>query len=244
MENTIAFGEGAIGQYSEALETLQHPLQVYERIAAVDPKNGTNTRRRMNVYRTLAMNHLALGKKNEALADYRKVVELSSGLIALDPSKVSNYVIGAEAQGRAAKLLASEGRMDEAALYAKASVATLKRIADQPDAAAQNLSEAAIVLMVTPIPSLRDYPRALGYAKRAYELSGGKEPGAIVYLAQAYAMNGDATHALETVQHGLTLIAPPPPGQKPSEVRKTLEDQLRGIRILIQTGRLPADFNQ
>ena len=244
MENMIAFGQAEIGRYREALETLQHPREVYERIAAEDPKNGTNTRRRMNVYRTLAMIQLALGNKNEALADYRKVIDLADGLIAIDPSKTSNFVIGAEAQGRAAKVLASQGRMDEASRYAKASIDTLTRIAERPDAAAQNLSEAAIVLMVTPVESLRDYPRALRYAQRAYHLSGGKDPGAIVYLAQAYAMNGNAAKALETVQHGLALVAPPPAGQKPSEARRTLEDQLRDIHIWIKTGRLPADFNQ
>lgn len=210
----------------------------------MDPKNGTNTRRLMNVYRTLGMIHSNLGNKRDALADYRKVVELAGGLIALDPSKASNFVIGAEAQGRAAKLLAADGRMDEAAQYAKASIDTLKRIADRPDAAAQNLSEAAIVLMVTPIQSLRDYPRALRYARRADELAGGKEPGAVIYLAQAYANNGDAEKALETVQRGLAFVAPAPAGQKPSEVRKSLEDELRDIRILIKTGHLPPGFNQ
>jgi tetratricopeptide (TPR) repeat protein len=244
METMIAFGQAQIGQNAEALQTLEHPRELYDRLAAVDPKNGTNTRRRMNVYRTLAMIQLSLGNKSEALADYRKVVELTNGLIAIDPSKVSNFVIGAEAQGRAAKLLAAEGRMDEAAQYAKTSIDTLKRIADRPDAAAQNLSEAAVVLMVTPIRGLRDYPRALLYAKRADQLSGGKEPGAIIYLAQAYANTGDAPKALATVERGLALVAPSPPGQKPSEVRKALEDEQRDIRILIKTGRLPVRFNE
>jgi hypothetical protein len=63
-------------------------------------------------------------------------------------------------------------------------------------------------------------------------------------LAQAYANNGDAAKALETVQRGLAFVAPTPPGEKPSEVRKTLEDQLRDIQILIKTGHLPPDFNQ
>ncbi len=244
MENMIAFGEAQIGEYADALRMLEHPRQVYDRTATVDPKNATNARRRMNVYRTLAMVQLALGNKNEALSDYQKLIDLSNALAAIDPSKASNFVIGAEAQGRAAKILASEGRMDQAAQYSKASIATLERIADQPDAAAQNLSEAAIVLMATPIAALRDYRRALGYAQRAYDLSGGKEPGAIVYLAQAYANNGEASKALETVERGLALVPPPPPGAQPSEVRKTLEDQARDIKILIQTGRLPAGFNQ
>ncbi len=244
METMIAFGEAEIGRNAEALQTLQHPRQVYEQMAAVDPKNGTNTRRRINVYRTLGMIQLNLGNKREALADYRKVIELTNGLIAIDPSKVSNFVLGAEAQGRAAKLLADQGQMDEATQFAKASIATLNRIADRPDAAAQNLSEAAVVLMETPIHSLRDYPRALRYAKRADELSGGKEPGAVIYLAQAYANTGDAAKALETVQRGLAFVPPTEPGQKPSEVRKALEDELRDIQILIKTGHLPATFNE
>jgi hypothetical protein len=75
-------------------------------------------------------------------------------------------------------------------------------------------------------------------------LSGGKEPGAIIYLAQAYANTGDAPKAMETVERGLALVAPAPPGQKPSEVRKALEDEQRDIGILIKTGTLPAGFNQ
>jgi non-specific serine/threonine protein kinase/serine/threonine-protein kinase len=244
METIIAFAQAQLGQDTEALHTLERPREVYEKLAEVDPKNGTNTRRRMSLYRTLAMIQLNLGNKREALGDYRKVIELASGLIALDPSKASNFVISAEAQGRAAKLLAADGKMDEARQYAKASIDTLERIADRPDAAAQNLSEAAIVLMVTPIQSLRDYPRALQYARRADQLSGGKEPGAVIYLAQAYANNGDAAKALETVRRGLAFVAPAAPGQKPSEVRKTLEDELRDIQILIKTGHLPPGFNQ
>ena len=218
---------------------------MYEQVAAADPKNGTNTKKENSTFTgPWPWFQANLGNKREALADYLKVVELTNALIAIDPSKVSNLVIGAEAQGRVAKLLAAEGRMDQATQYAKSSIATLSQIADRPDAAAQNLSEAAVVLMETPVPSLRDYARALRYAKRADELSGGKEPGAIIYLAQAYANTGDPEKALATVRRGLALVAPPAPGQKPSEVRQALEDDQRDIQILMKTGRLPAGFNQ
>ena len=42
------------------------------------------------------------------------MIELEDGLVAIDPSKVSNIVIRAEAQGQAAILLAAAGRMAEA----------------------------------------------------------------------------------------------------------------------------------
>jgi tetratricopeptide (TPR) repeat protein len=244
METMIAFAEAQIGDFAAGLATLEPARQFYERMAAADPKNATNTRRRINVCRTRAMINLGLGHKDAALDDYRKLIGLTSALIAVDPSKTSNYVLRGEAQGRAAKILASQGRMDQAGDYAKASIEGLERVADRPDAAQQNLSEAAIVLMTAPVMSLRDYARALGYAKRADELGGGKSPEAIAYLAQAYADTGDARKALETIQRALALVAPPPPGQKPSDTRQTLEDELRGIQILLATGHLPKDFNK
>jgi tetratricopeptide (TPR) repeat protein len=244
METMIAFAEAQVGDFAAGLATLEPARQFYERMAAADPKNATNTRRRINVCRTRAMINLGLGHKDAALDDYRKLIGLASALIAVDPSKTSNYVLRGEAQGRAAKILASQGHMDQAGDYAKASIEGLERVADRPDAAQQNLSEAAIVLMTAPVMSLRDYARALGYAKRADELGGGKSPEAVAYLAQAYANTGDARKALETIQRALALVAPPPPGQKPSDTRQTLEEELRGIQILLATGRLPKDFNK
>jgi tetratricopeptide (TPR) repeat protein len=98
--------------------------------------------------------------------------------------------------------------------------------------------------MVSPVLSLRDYPRALRYAKRADELSNGKEPTALAYLAMAYANNGDGRQALEAVERGLSLVPGPKPGEKASDARQNLENEKRDIQIFINTGKLPADFNQ
>jgi tetratricopeptide (TPR) repeat protein len=190
------------------------------------------------------MIELGLGNKDAALDDYRKLIGLANGLIAVDASKPSNYVLRGEAEGRASKILAEEGRMPEARQYATQSIDSLESIADRPDAAQQNLSEAAIMLMSAPVVTLRNYPRALDYARRADELGGGKSPEAIAYLAQAYANTGNAQKALETIQRGLSLVAPAPPGQKPSDTRQTLEDEYRDIEILAQTGHLPPGFNK
>ena len=76
------------------------------------------------------------------------------------------------------------------------------------------------MLMVTPIQSLRHYPRALSYAKRAYDLLGGKEPRAIVYLTQAYPNNEAAAKPLETVRRGLALVPRRrPPKNRPKFTR-------------------------
>jgi serine/threonine protein kinase len=244
METMIAFGQAQMGEFKEALAMLEPARRFYENMAIADPKNGTNTRRRINVSRTHAMIELGLGNKDAALDDYRKLIGLANGLIAVDASKPSNYVLRGEAEGRASKILAEEGRMPEARQYATESIDSLESIADRPDAAQQNLSEAAIMLMSAPVVTLRNYSRALDYARRADELGGGKSPEAIAYLAQAYANTGDAQKALETIQRGLSLVAPAPPGEKPSDTRQTLEDEYRDIKILAQTGHLPPGFNK
>ncbi len=244
METMIGFAQEQIGEHAAALATLAGPVAVYEQIATVDPKNATNDRRRMNVYRTRGLIYSNLGNKAGALADYRRFIALADGLIAVDPSKTSNFVLRGEVQGKVSKILASEGRMQEAAQYARASIDSLTAIAERPDAAMQNLCEAAFMLMTAPVESLRNYSRALAYSKRADTLAGGKSPEAIAYLAQAYANTGDANNAMTTIQRGLVLVAPPPPGEKPSDTRQTLEDEARDIKVLAQTGHLPAGFNQ
>ena len=50
------------------------------------------------------------------------------------------------------------------------------------------------------IPSLRDYPAALRFALRADQLAAGKNPAALGYLAEAYALNKDFPQAVEAAE--------------------------------------------
>ena len=103
--------------------------------------------------------------------------------------------------------------MSEAAPYAKASIDYLKEVAERPDAAPQYLSEASIVLMVTPVLSLRDYPRALSYAKRADELAKGKDYEAVITIWPGLRQRRRCGKALQTVKRGLTIVPPPAAGR-------------------------------
>ena len=84
-----------MGQYAEAIATLQRPREILDGLALIDPKNATNARRRANLYGTLALIQLNLKHNAEALADYRKVIEIWDGLVAVDPSKLAYRVIRA-----------------------------------------------------------------------------------------------------------------------------------------------------
>jgi len=244
LESAVGFAEQRMGHYPEALAALERARQILDAQAVVDPRNASNEARRGNLYLTRAQIYMKMRKRSEGLADYLKVIEIYSGMVAVDPKKTSSRMIRAVCEAFASRLLLEQGRTSDGAKYAKDGLDDLENLADQPGATAQYLREASIALMVTPIPALRDYPRALRYALRADELSNGKEPTAVAYLAMAYANTGDAPKALETVERGLAIVPAAAPGQNPSEARLNLENELRDIKILIKTGKLPPGFNQ
>ncbi len=225
-----------MGQYEEALSALERPREIADSFAAADPKNATKAGARAGLYITRANIHLALRQKQEALDDYLTAIRIYDGMVAVDPARTSSRMIRASCEAFVARMLAKQGRMAEAGKLAKAGIDDLENLADRPNATAQYLDEASIALMVTPVMSLRDYPRALRYAQQADEISHGREATALAYLAMAYANVGEAEKALDTVQRGLAMVPAPPPGQKPSQARENLENELRDIRILIRTG--------
>ncbi len=238
----LAWSRQRLGDYNQTLVTLARPREILERLAEIDPKNATNFRRIAAVCELSSAIHQWRREYLAGVEDLRKEIAVWDRLIAIDPSKPSNYMLRATCQGVVAKWLAGAGRMDEAAPYAQASIAYLTGVAEWPDATPPVLDEASIVLMVTPVLSLRDYPRALKYAQQADELSHRKDV-ALTYLAMAYANTGQAARALETVRRELALVPAPAPGQHASAARMNLEKEEHDIQTLIRTGKLPADFN-
>ena len=180
----IAFCEVETGRFKEAIPTLQPAQEILDRLAAADPKNATNALRRVNLYRTRAFAYQYSEQYQNSSADFRKAIEILDGMIATDPAKQSNRMVRAELQGKLAQMLAKDGHMKEAAQATKAGQDYFKEIAERPDAAPQNLKEAASALITSPTPGLLDFPRALRYAQRADALAKGKDTGAIFYIAQ------------------------------------------------------------
>jgi tetratricopeptide (TPR) repeat protein len=181
------------------------------------------------------------GATKEAIADYRKTIGILDGMIATDPAKLSNRLVRAELQQKLAQMMVKDGQIAEAEQITKASLQFWTEVAERPDAAPQNLKEAASAFIAGAIPSLLDYRRALGHAQRADQLANGKDLGAIFYIAQCYEQLGDGPKALEAVERGLATFPPLATGEKPSRNRLLMEKHQRRIQVLIKTGRLPKD---
>ncbi len=237
----IGFCQEETGQNEEAIATLAPAQEILDRLAAADPKNATNALRRVNLYRTRAFAHQYLGHTKEAIADYRKTIEILDGMIATDPAKLSTRLVRAELQQKIALMLVKDGQTAEAERITKTSLQFWTEVAERPDAAPQNLKEAASAFIGGAIPSLLDYRRALAYAQRADQLANGKDFGAIFYIAQCYEQLGDGPKALEAVERAMATFSPLAPGEKPSRNRLLLEKHQRRIQVLIKTGHLPKD---
>jgi serine/threonine protein kinase/tetratricopeptide (TPR) repeat protein len=237
----IGFCQEETGLYAEAIATLAPAQEILDRLAAADPKNATNALRRVNLYRTRAFANQYAGHTKEAIADYRQTIGILDGMIATDPAKLSNRLVRAELQQKLAQMLVKDGQIAEAEQITKSSLQFWTEVAERPDAAPQNLKEAASAFIAGAIPSLLDYRRALGYAQRADQLANGKDFGAIFYIAQCYEQLGDGPKALEAVERGLATLPPLATGEKPSRNRLLMEKHQRRIQVLIKTGRLPKD---
>jgi tetratricopeptide (TPR) repeat protein len=69
------------------------------------------------------------------------------------------------------------------------------------------LRQTARVLATTPDDTLRNGAEAVTLARKAVDLSGGKEPSILETLAAAYAEQRQFPEALDTAQRALTLAA-------------------------------------
>ncbi len=85
--------------------------------------------------------------------------------------------------------------------------------AEDPDASAQVLNEAAWNLLTNEHAELRDPARALPLAQRAVDKAGGVDPALLDTLALAQFMTGDTSAAIETEKKALSLLASDAPGR-------------------------------
>jgi tetratricopeptide (TPR) repeat protein len=84
------------------------------------------------------------------------------------------------------------------------------------------LNQTAWVLATNPDASVRNASEAVGFAERAVELSGGREPRTLATLAAAYAESGRFTKAIDTVNRALGLAT----GQGDTRLSATLHTML------------------
>jgi tetratricopeptide (TPR) repeat protein len=223
----LGWGQGQLGDFKHSLANLEEARPVLDAQAAADPQNVGAQYRRVDLYRSLGLVNGYAGHAAEALQNLQKAVQILDVIVKQDTANTIYPLIRAELQGRVANLLLEAGRKAEAQPYAEASVAYFRKIGESPDATPQQLIEAVRSVAETKVASLRDYPAALRFALRADQLASGKNPAALGYLAEAYALNKGYPRAVDAVQRALTVTPPTKPGDPPSRLRQWLQDELQ-----------------
>lgn len=223
----VGWDEGQLNDFNAALASLEQARPVLDALAATDLENVGAAFRRVDAYRSLGLIHGYAGHKAESLENLRQAAEILDWIVQRDTANTIYPLLRAEMQGRVANLLVEAKRDAEARPYAEASAAYFRRIGDSPDATPQQLIEAVKSAAETGVKSLRDYPAALRFATRADQLAKGRNPAALGYLAEAYALNDDFPKAIAAAQRGLEITPPTKPGEPPSQLRKWLEDEVK-----------------
>jgi eukaryotic-like serine/threonine-protein kinase len=226
----IGWSQGQLGDFRHSLANLEEARPILDGQAAADPENVGAEYRRVDLYRSLGLVNGYAGHAGEALQNLQKAVEILDIIVKRDTANTVYPVIRAELQGRVANLLLQAGHKAEAQPYAVESVAYFRKIGESRDATPQQLIEAVRSVAETGVPSLRDYPAALRFAQRADELASGKNPAALGYLAEAYALNKNYPKAADAAQRALDVTPPTKPGEPPSRLRQWLQDELMEYR--------------
>jgi superkiller protein 3 len=154
----------------------------------------------------LAAALLQKGEVKEAAVHWKRSLELQPN----NADTINNLGIA----------ISQEGRISEAiALWDKA-------LALQPNNV-NALSNLAWVLATSPETSIRDGAKAIEYAQKLLQLSGGTNPRVFRTLAAAYAESGRFSEAIDTAQRGWELAT--------SQGNSTLADELERNIALYRT---------
>ena len=137
-------------------------------------------------HNNLGMALASRGQVDEAIAQYRKALEIKPDL--------------AEAHNNLGMALHQQGKVSDA-------VAHWREAARLQPSQVIPLNQLAWVLATCPEASIRNGAEAVELARRAVELTGGREPAVLGTLAAAYAEAGRFSEAVEAAERAVSLAS-------------------------------------
>jgi tetratricopeptide (TPR) repeat protein len=193
-----------------ALSDLQSALAQQAEVdeTAADPSLGATAADR---------NHY-LAREEKTLEQEGNVVEQ---LLRLNPDQSDSLPILADVQVHLGSLRCIRQKTASCLAEVHKGLDTLHRLAAEEQVTPAILDMAARNLLLAQPSSLRQPREAVGYAKRAVELSHHRMPSLLLTLAQAYHANGQIDACLKTANEALALL--PAPAASRTRIRILLE---------------------
>jgi non-specific serine/threonine protein kinase/serine/threonine-protein kinase len=222
---------GQTNDYRAAVVTLEQARDISDRLAGLDLEDKAAMYHSTVAYRDLGIVYGYASNRPKAIENFRTAVAIFDRLLKVDPANNTYRSVQADLELRIGDALSETGHPEEAMASASAGLKSMCRLADEPGATASTLRAAARYLMTTEVAPLRNYPRALAYARKAADLSGYKDSLVLESLADACWRNGDFAGARVAIGRALALVPAARPGEKPSRSRQSLEDLDAKIRV-------------
>jgi tetratricopeptide (TPR) repeat protein len=213
-----AFTEGK-AEYDEAAAIL-------EKIAAGDPANMAAQYHLTAAYRGRGIVCEYAGDVPCAIADFERAAAIHQTLSEKDPSSAVYPGLRGELMARTGRLYLQQHKGGEARTAMAEGIRILASVADRPTAGAPQLVEACKAIVLSPIPELRDLPRADAYCRKAVDLTAGKDSYALEVYADVRGEMGDNAGAIAAINQALALLPQPKPGEPVSKRREALLEAL------------------
>ncbi len=193
------------GDRKASFPEYEQALAGFAALAALDPANA-----RAQFDYAVALNgsgegYEMVGDLASALRHYAKVADLLDGLLKTDPDNTSWRAHFSEILVRIGGLLVKTGQPAEARQQTARGLTAARELGERPETPAPELVRAARLLVLCDPADLRDPQTAIRYARRAVDLTKGKDASAFDTLAAAQIAAGDTAGARDAVAKGLAL---------------------------------------
>jgi tetratricopeptide (TPR) repeat protein len=227
-----------LAAYAQAVPLFEGTREIFQRIAAQDPKDSRALYDVVVVLEEEAKSYedaadpLLAAKPGDRRANLgvaqKSLVQAAAGLERLlkqDPANDVWKALLASIQvriGVARAILHTPGDSDE---LSREGLAALKQVAEKAQASPMVLDQAANAFLTAEPTSLRNPQFALACAEREVAMSRGKIPSGLLTLAQAYRASGQIEKSRITAKEGLALLPALQPGSIKPNICKQLEKE-------------------
>jgi tetratricopeptide (TPR) repeat protein len=225
-----------LGAYAQAVPLFEDTREIFQRIAAQDPKDTralfdlvTVLDDEAKCYEDAADPLLAANpgdhRASLVLAE-KNLAQAAAGLerlLKLDPANDVWKAFLASVQVRIGVIRTTLQIPGASGDSSKKALAALKEVAEKAQASPMVLDQAANAFLTAEPASLRNPQFAVFCAEREVAMSQGKLPSELLTLAQAYRASGQIEKSRAAAREGLALLPALQPGSVKPNIRKQLE---------------------
>ncbi|MBI4879871.1 MAG: protein kinase [Planctomycetes bacterium] len=221
------------GEIEEAVLSFDESIRLCEELSARDPGHALSRHTLGAALVNRAITRGATGGAEAAETDFRRAQALLLSLHQADPEDDDARTTLLQALQSRAALAQRAGREEVIDECQGLQLEILEGAALREGAGAKENADYAWLLFSAHAPERRDLERAVRFARRAVELSGGQDAATLRTLALILFGAGDARGAAEAAGQALALLGDPPADPAEAQLLARLREELAEYRAAV-----------